>query len=252
MKASSVVLTLLFLTPLGADDALDRARQLEKSGDVAGARMALSAAAQRSSSDVEALREYADFLNRYGDPESRAAYIKAFEAAEKAGDRDRMAAVARELVILDLVAGDRAAAAQHIEAYHAAGGKAWLSPPTWKPALAQTDPKQMAYVPGPLRSFNRMAAISSEINSEDVLPALARNVVTNGYQASHSNEALEQTEYLKLVHRTFHRHASSIRWLAQTRCFVWRPAIRRTQANCCGSSDIGCAGAAAAKLCWKR
>ncbi len=109
--------------------------------------------------------------------------------------------MARELVILDLVAGDRAAAAQHIEAYHAAGGKAWLSPPTWKPALAQTDPKQMAYVPGPLRSFNRMAAISSEINSEDVLPALARNVVTNGYQASHSNEALEQTEYLKLVHR---------------------------------------------------
>src|SRR6202011_1036181 len=31
--------------------------------------------------------------------------------------------------------------------------------------------------------------------------ALARNVVTNGYQASHSNDALEQTEYLKLVHR---------------------------------------------------
>src|SRR6185295_11535137 len=30
---------------------------------------------------------------------------------------------------------------------------------------------------------------------------LARNVVTNGYQASHSNDALEQTEYLKLVHR---------------------------------------------------
>ena len=30
---------------------------------------------------------------------------------------------------------------------------------------------------------------------------MARNVVTNGYQASHSNEALEQTEYLKLVHR---------------------------------------------------
>ena len=26
-------------------------------------------------------------------------------------------------------------------------------------------------------------------------------MVTNGYQASHSNEALEQTEYLKLVHR---------------------------------------------------
>ena len=33
------------------------------------------------------------------------------------------------------------------------------------------------------------------------MPALARNVVTNGYQASRANELLEETEYLKLVHR---------------------------------------------------
>src|SRR5438876_1017867 len=46
-----------------------------------------------------------------------------------------------------------------------------------------------------------MAAISGDTNPDDILPALARNVVTNGYQASHSNEALEQTEFLKLVHR---------------------------------------------------
>ena len=46
-----------------------------------------------------------------------------------------------------------------------------------------------------------MAAIAADSPGEDVLPALARNVVTNGYQASHSNDALEQTEYLKLVHR---------------------------------------------------
>ncbi|MBZ5627144.1 MAG: hypothetical protein LAQ69_51995, partial [Acidobacteriia bacterium] len=51
------------------------------------------------------------------------------------------------------------------------------------------------------RSFARMAAISPDAQPEEVLPALARNVVTNGYQASHSNDALEQTEYLKLVHR---------------------------------------------------
>jgi thioredoxin-like negative regulator of GroEL len=83
MKASSVVLALCFLTPLGADDALEKAKQLEKSGDVAGARMALSAAAQRAPSDVDSLKEYADFLNRYGDSEARGAYSKAFEAAEK-------------------------------------------------------------------------------------------------------------------------------------------------------------------------
>jgi len=46
-----------------------------------------------------------------------------------------------------------------------------------------------------------MAAISSDLTPDEVLGALARNVVTNGYQASHSNDALEQTEYLKLVHR---------------------------------------------------
>ncbi len=34
-----------------------------------------------------------------------------------------------------------------------------------------------------------------------LLPSLARNVVTNGFQATRGNEALEQTEYLKLVHR---------------------------------------------------
>jgi hypothetical protein len=46
-----------------------------------------------------------------------------------------------------------------------------------------------------------MAALSPDTSPEGILPALARNVVTNGYEASHSNEALEQTEYLKLVHR---------------------------------------------------
>jgi len=46
-----------------------------------------------------------------------------------------------------------------------------------------------------------MAAISGDAQVDDLLPALARNVVTNGFQAAHSNEALEQTEYLKLVHR---------------------------------------------------
>src|SRR4029453_6540999 len=62
-------------------------------------------------------------------------------------------------------------------------------------------PRGTTLIPGPLRSFGRMAAISSDLGPDDVLGALARNVVTNGYQASHSNDALEQTEYLKLVHR---------------------------------------------------
>ena len=46
-----------------------------------------------------------------------------------------------------------------------------------------------------------MAAIVSDPAPEDVLPAIARNVVTNGYQASRSNDVLEPTEYLKLLVR---------------------------------------------------
>ncbi len=61
--------------------------------------------------------------------------------------------------------------------------------------------RQYIKIPGPLRSFGRMAAISPESDPNEVLVSLARNVVTNGYQASHSNDALEQTEYLKLVNR---------------------------------------------------
>lgn len=202
MKVSSVVVALLFfLTSLRGSDAVDRARQLEDSGDAAGARSALAAAVQQEPNDVEALTEYAALLVRYGDADSRSAYSKAFEAIEKTGNRAKLVPVARELALLDLLAGDRAAAAKHIEAYHAAGGTDWPNVTGWKPIEPGSEARQVVYVPGPLRSFGRMAAIPGETGPDEVLPALARNVVTNGYQASHSNEALEQTEYLKLVHR---------------------------------------------------
>ena len=48
-------------------------------------------------------------------------------------------------------------------------------------------------IPGPLRSFLRMAAISQKIAPEDVLPLLARNVVMSGYQDG------KPTEFLVLV-----------------------------------------------------
>jgi len=48
-------------------------------------------------------------------------------------------------------------------------------------------------IPGPLRSFLRMAAISQKIAPEEVLPLLARNVVMSGYQDG------KPTEFLVLV-----------------------------------------------------
>lgn len=53
-------------------------------------------------------------------------------------------------------------------------------------------------LPGPLRSFLRMAGISQEVSPDDVLPMLARNVTLWGYDGDH------QTEYLVLADRYLH------------------------------------------------
>src|SRR5450631_4294229 len=47
-----------------------------------------------------------------------------------------------------------------------------------------------ATIPGPLRSFLRMAAISQQVSPEEVLPLLARNVVVQGYSAGKPTEFL--------------------------------------------------------------
>src|SRR5690242_9540264 len=50
------------------------------------------------------------------------------------------------------------------------------------PAPSSSDSPEEVTIPGPLRSFLRMAAISQKISPEEVLPLLARNVVVNGFQ----------------------------------------------------------------------
>jgi hypothetical protein len=106
--------------------------------------------------------------------------------------------------VLDLIAGDRDAAQRAVEQYRTAGGRDFTLAAA---AEISQEKRQTIAIPGPLRSFSRMAALAPETAPDDVLPALARNVVTNGYQAANSNQVLEQTEYLKLV----------IRYLGQAR-----------------------------------
>ncbi len=54
-------------------------------------------------------------------------------------------------------------------------------------------------IPGPLRSFLRMAGISQKISLEEVLPLLARNAFTQGYQGRRGSNA--PTEFLVLLRR---------------------------------------------------
>src|SRR5580693_1776845 len=181
-----------------ADDLNLRAWQMETKGDAAGARELLERSAQNGSAD--SLEAYAQYLDRHHDPAARELYEKLLKTVQ-GPQRERAAS---RLVILDLVAGDRDAANRHLEQYRAAGGSSLSLPAPVTPA---PESRQTVPIPGPLRSFARMAALSPDLGPDDVIPALARNVVTNGYQAASSNEALEQTEYLKLV----------IRYLSQAR-----------------------------------
>src|SRR6202142_4050406 len=68
------------------------------------------------------------------------------------------------------------------------------SPPVADSTLRDAYPAT-ATVPGPLRSFLRMAAISQKVSPDEVLPLLARNVSVQGYQDG------RPTEFLILLRR---------------------------------------------------
>jgi hypothetical protein len=84
--------------------------------------------------------------------------------------------------------------------------------PESRPEVANTDessgaaPTQSsaassnATIPGPMRSFLRMAGISQKVSRDEVLPLLARNVELRGYNGS-PDRAGRPTEYLILLER---------------------------------------------------
>ena len=67
------------------------------------------------------------------------------------------------------------------------GGTAQAGPPP--------PPAESVEIPGPLRSFLRMAGVSQEIEPSEVLPLLSRNVSVQGYEDG------RETEFLLLVQR---------------------------------------------------
>lgn len=168
-------------------------RGLESQGNAREARRLLERAVRANPRDVETLSAWAAFLDQRRDPAAREAYEKllALPGLEPSLRRDS----ARRLAALDLVAGDRAAAERRLALLP--------SPPSLPPAVQKspTLPMQPILIPGPIRGFARMSALSPDLAPADVMAALTRNIVMNGYQATGGVDALEQTEYLKLVFR---------------------------------------------------
>jgi hypothetical protein len=164
----------------------------------------LERAASATPANPSAVRAYAEFLDRYRDPAARQAYARLAQILDSshAPDAER-AAVHRRLASLDLAMGDRDATGRDLAAFTAAGGSGL----SLTARLSGRAEATFIEIPGPFPAFARMAALATDMDPADLLPSLARNVVTNGYQTAAGTEGLEQTEYLKLV----------IRYLSQAR-----------------------------------
>jgi hypothetical protein len=71
------------------------------------------------------------------------------------------------------------------------------------PSHAGTDTAQASLtaisIPGPLRSFLRMAAISQQVPEDEVIPLLAHNVAIEGYTYDRKGRRPDPTEYLTLL-----------------------------------------------------
>jgi len=82
--------------------------------------------------------------------------------------------------------------------------------PAQSPAVARSQADEVV-IPGPLRSFLRMAGVSQKIPPEDVLPELARSVYGLGYERGGGQ--LHETEFLVLLRR-YLRQARELQSLA--------------------------------------
>lgn len=199
---SGTLVAGLLTTAWGADDLASRVREMEVRGQARDALLILQDSLKSNPRDPAALAQYAAFLDRRGDPRALGAYEKLVAA----GPRSPQGLHAlRRLAVLNLLAGHRDAAQKNLDAFHAAGGLGLTLAPASTPVASL--PSGTVAIPGPLASFARMAALSPDLPQREILLALARNIVTNGYQALSGSEGLEQTEYLKLV----------IRYLGQAR-----------------------------------
>lgn len=70
-------------------------------------------------------------------------------------------------------------------------------PPNSGPDAGQ--PTTTISIPGPLRSFLRMAAISQDVSPDEIVPLLAHNVSVEGFTYNRKGGKPEPTEYLTLL-----------------------------------------------------
>ncbi len=191
---------LMALAMLGGPPALSsvkEAQDLEREGDPLGARQVLDRLVESTSPDLEGLVARAEFLDRYGDPRAVQAYVAALDAI---GDGEPAPAqdLRRRIAVTALVHGDDETARSVLESMRASGDSGWGGASSILEPAASPVAESIA-VPGTLDSFRRMAALSTGLALEEILPSLGRTIFTGGYHAARGSGTYEPTEYLKLL-----------------------------------------------------
>ena len=181
MKSFAVILvtSACFLQLGQAADIGQTAWELEAKGDAAGARACLHREAQSTSASPEilaGLRRIPRSSSRSGSPRSLRASAPGC-AQGPAKDRGEPApGTARRL--------RRRPACRRTSPAAIPGSRRHPAGPSPRFVSLPPEKTEIIAIPGPLRSFARMAALSPDMHPEDLMPALARNIVTNGYQAT--------------------------------------------------------------------
>jgi hypothetical protein len=178
-----------FASAQGSSAVLEQARAAQMAGDYSKAKATLFQAVKQFPQDVAVARAQARLLDGSGDPGRRDAYKRLLDLLKQNGQTD--AAAVRRLAVLNLEAGDLTAA-------KAAG--VWKST-DYQPFQPAVNGAATMHIPGPIGSFRRLAAISSQTPQKDVMAALSRNLFSLGFHYSQRLSKSAPTEYLTLVQR---------------------------------------------------
>ncbi len=210
--ATSALVCAQVLWGQAGSSAAAQAAQLARDGRVPEAKARLEQLASENPNDVASLLARAEFLEAYGDPDASEAYAAALEAAP---DDEAKRRISGRLAVLAMLSGDSQAARRAVDAARQGGASPWS--PLAALAADAADPEREGYgfaeIPGIFDGFLRMAALSTDLSPGEMLPALARNLVTGGYRTMRGGESLEETEYLKLL-RQYLTQARELRQFA--------------------------------------
>ncbi len=189
---------LVFRVPLAG--AVEDALRLEREGRMLEARIELARSVDQSPNDARVRIAWAEFLDRHGGAGVVEAYSQAVEKLPQ-GETGKRREILRRLATAALLAGDTDDARKALTRLRGEDPSIWPNAERTRqaPALFEGTADNHVVVPGILNSFLRMAALSTDLPLEELLPALGRNIVTGGYRATGGPAVMEPTEYLKLI-----------------------------------------------------